>query len=510
MINFNKIVFTFLCLAYAGNTYLYATGHNPKSYLAPEFIETIKQYVLDHDNLDIPITKFLSPDELREKIDFSISSDGESLEKLREFISCYLNYGTRVGSKRFCNQTFAGVSVPAFWGEVITALTNAPMYTYECAPVATLIEKELIQKLCSLVGFTQGEGIFVTGGSNANLIALFAARQKALPEAKNTGVYESPQKLVAFVSDQAHYSFVRSLNLLGLGMNNLIKIKSDAQGKMLVPELEKEILCALDKGLKPFFVAAAAGTTVLGAFDSIQDVARIAKKYDLWCHVDAAFGGCCLFSKKQRYRLQGIEQADSVTWDFHKVISIPLMCSTILFNKPGILKSINHVKKEDYHLSLHNCKNRYDYDAEPCYNLRAMSMQCGRRVDALKLWLDWKYYGENGYTRRIDHLVDLAKYAEQKILSHVNLVLACPVQFLPVCFYYLPDFLKTGNNPVEINSFNFTLRERLLTAGKWMANQTIVNNKLVLRPMFVYSDMTKKDVDDFFKEIEHIAKELEH
>ncbi|MBX9830999.1 aspartate aminotransferase family protein [Candidatus Babeliales bacterium] len=463
--------------------------------------ELFREYVIGNEKKEMPVVVPLSPAILQKKIDLAIGLQAKSESQLLDLMTKYLKYSVRTNHKKFCNQTFSGSSDAALLGEVITALSNTSMYTYEAAPVATLIEATLLNKLCSLVGFENGEGTFVTGGSNANLVALLAARNAFLPRVKAEGLYRNRDELVLFVSDQAHYSFQKAAHLLGLGENNVVSVATNEQGRMRVDALEDALQQTLNEGKIPFFVAATIGTTVLGAIDPLIDIVPVARQYNLWLHVDAAFGGANLLSSTRRVLLAGIEQAHSVAWDFHKVLSVPLICSAILFNKEGILLDINKVSGTEYIF----------HEGPDTFDLGHFSLQCGRRVDALKLWLDWQAHGDRGYEQKIDSLVNLAAYARRIIQAEPILYLICMPDWLPVCFQYVPSCFSFDREQdrKDIDFFNAELRKRLVKRGRWMINYSWVKERIVLRLTMVNPTLTNNDVDDFFSEVMSIGKELE-
>ncbi|MEQ9368298.1 MAG: pyridoxal-dependent decarboxylase [Coleofasciculus chthonoplastes F3-SA18-01] len=157
-------------------------------------------------------------------------------------------------------------------------------------------------------------------------------------------------------------------------------------------------------------MAATSGTTVLGAFDPIDKIAGITAKYNLWLHVDAAYGGSFILSDRGKSWFGGCELADSFAWDAHKLMGIPLPCSVILTKNQGVLYegcTTCDVSKASSYIF-------HDYD-EAAYDLGKKSLQCTRKVDVVKLWLAWKYYGDRGYSQRMDRLLELAEYTEERI-----------------------------------------------------------------------------------------------
>jgi glutamate/tyrosine decarboxylase-like PLP-dependent enzyme len=439
------------------------------------------------------VIRYLSAQGLKKAVDFAIPALGASYEDLIKDIEGYLHYSVDTSNKQFVNQLYGGMNFPAFLGEIITALTNTSMYTFEVAPVATLIEIELIDKLNRMVGFENGDGTFLTGGSNANLVAMFSARNKTCPEIKTKGTYGC-KKLITFVSEQCHYSFDTAANLLGLGSDQVRKIPVDQNGCMRVDTLEAAIEKCVADGDTPFFIGATAGTTLLGAYDPVEKIVTVARKYDIWVHVDGAFGGPIILSEKHRHLLKGLDQADSFTMDPHKLINIPLMCSMLLVKEKGRLMR-----------NLTDLDTQYLYHENDgqCFDLGKSSIQCGRRVDVLKLWLAWRYYGDQGYAMRMDKQVALAQYARVKVENSSVLSLLANPQSVAVCFRY------ENSNGLDSSSFNLALREKLRKSGKSLINYGYWNGQVALRYVAANPDAEKEDIDQLFDNIFYIAKQLD-
>jgi len=345
----------------------------------------------------------------------------------------------------------------------------------------------------SYAGYSDGDGIFVSGGSNANLVAMFSARNRILPESRFEG-YDRNQKLVAFVNEQAHYSFETAANVLGIGAKNVIKVKSDKKGKLIPAELELEITNAIKRGEKPFFVAATCATTLLGAYDPIDEMAEICKKYNIWLHADGSFGGSIILSEKHRHLMKGIEQTDSFAWNPHKLMNIPLICSALLVKKRGTLQHNITDINTDYIF----------HDIDAIEDLGKKSIQCGRKVDAVKLWFAWKYFGLEGYQKRIDNLIDMATYAEKIINEQSKLELLSERQSFAVCFRYVPD------KESDLNKFNLELRESLRKSGKSIVNYGYIGKTLAIRLITANGELQKSDIDLFFSNVLSEAKKLDN
>ncbi len=463
-----------------------------KSILDQRVIDIVNTYVTSNVNPETKVTPHLPPEKLSSRLDLTLPENGCSLDELYETVEQYLEYSVRTGHRQFFNQLWSGFTLPGLLGEIITGLANTSMYTYEVAPVATLMEKELIKKLGSICGFENPDGLFVTGGSNGNLQAMMIARNRILPHVKSEG-YKNTDKLVAFVSEEAHYSFEKSANVLGLGSSNLHKIKTDDTGRMIPEELAMAIEKSRQKGKQPFFVGATAGTTVKGAFDPLENIAAIAKQHNLWFHADGSLGGTVILSPRHRHLLQGLDKADSFVWNAHKLMGLPLICSILLIREKGHLLRTNSVFGTDY--IFHD-------EAYGAHDLGLMSLQCGRRVDALKLWLSWKHYGDKGYAERVDRFFELAAYAEDIIEKTPSLELMAPRSSVNVCFRYIPDTSE------DIDEFNLRLREELARKGKAFVNFARVGKDVAIRLVIANHELTREDVSRFFDNLIQTAQSI--
>ncbi len=463
-----------------------------EAFLDRRFIDMVNTYLKGNTDPGVMVTHHLAPEKLRPKIDLTLPDEGCSMDNLYKALEQYLAFSVRTGHRQFFNQLWSGFALPGFLGEVITALANTSMYTYEVAPVATLMEKELIKKMGGICGFEHPEGLFVTGGSNGNLQAMMIARNRTNPEIKNVGLHEAPD-LIAFVSEEAHYSFEKSANILGIGSQNVRKIKTDSAGRMNPEELDMAVEESLGRGKRPFFVGVTAGTTVKGAFDPIEKVAGIARRHDLWLHVDGALGGSVILSPRHRILAEGLDKADSFTWNAHKLMGLPLICSVLLVREKGHLLNTNSVTGTDY--IFHD-------EAFGSHDLGPMSLQCGKRVDTLKLWLSWKFYGDKGFAERIDRFFELAAFAEDIVHKTPSLELMAPRSSVNVCFRYLPG------NSEDTNTFNLRLREELARSGKSFVNYARLDRDVAIRLVISNHELTREDISLFFDRLIQTAKFL--
>lgn len=435
----------------------------------------IKDLLAEYENPNLKIKNHPTPDKLREKFDIELS-DEKSLEELLNYFVKYIDYSVKTSGRQFHNQLFAGYSAPALAAEFVTSAINSSNYTYEVSPLGTLMELELLRKLASYIGFKKYSGTFLTGGSNANMISMIVARQDKFPEVKKKGVSRIGE-LCIFVSEECHYSFEKSANAIGIGIDNVIKVKAE-NGKMNTYALEKSIENAISEGKKPYFVGATAGTTEKGAFDPVDEIKKVCEKFDLWLHIDGAWGGSILLSDKHRHLLGDVSLADSFSWDPHKMMNIPLICSVVIINDEKLLSDTLSSESTDYIFHKHVHQE---------YDLGRSSIQCGKRVDSFKLWAAWKHYGDRGLACRLDKLFEI----KDQILNHIeisdDLELLCEAPSLNVNFRFI-------DSEDDLDSYNRAIRDKLMEEGNSQCNVCYIDGKLSIR---LIVNNPEKDYSDF-------------
>jgi glutamate/tyrosine decarboxylase-like PLP-dependent enzyme len=272
----------------------------------------------------------------------------------------------------------------------------------------------------------------------------------------------------------------------------VIKVPCDTEGRIRSDKLDEEIQRTKLNGQTPFCVVATAGTTVRGAFDPIKEIAEICSNHSIWFHVDAAWGGSCMFSAKHRSLMDGVELADSVCWDAHKMMGVPLICSAFLIKRPEILRKI----------CSHGDVAHYLFHGETeDVDLGRISLQCGRRNDALKLFLAWREIGDAGWARLIESYVSLADYLEATVKSHDKLEMRSQRVWSNVCFRYTVD-------GIDHNDVNNQIRERLVKSGNFMVSKSNVNEDVILRAVIANPGVTTESLDKFIVEVVKIGDDI--
>lgn len=452
---------------------------------------TLKNYIEDGLRSD-SVVAVLSADKLKEIIP-EISKDGIKDEDFINELKVILDHSVKTIHPLFLNQLFGGFNEASWVGEITSSLLNPTMATFEIAPVLTLIEKKIVAELLHLIGFTKGEGIMVTGGSNSNLLAMLCARTEYSPNIRLTGFGHNRFRI--YVSSECHYSFDKAANITGIGTQNLIQVPANDSGEMIPDELERIITADLKEGYVPIMVGATSGTTVMGAFDPLVKIAKICEKYKVWFHVDAAWGGGALFSKKYRHLIKGIELADSVAFDAHKTMGTALITSFFLTKHSGILKNTNRGGGSEYLF--------HEYDNSD-WDTGTYSLQCGRRGDILKFWMLWRYYGTEGLIKRTEHLFELSEFATSEIKKNPRFKLI-HANYLNVCFQVL-----SRKNKEDHNSFTLKVRTALVKSGKALVNYAQrPDGTVFFRLVFPNHQTEKTHIIDLIKIILETADQVD-
>ena len=265
------------------------------------------------------------------------------------------------------------------------------------------------------------------------------------PMIKTQGMASLPTQPILFTSAEAHYSISTSAQALGIGAGAVRAVPIDKYGAMDPSALEIMVQESIDSGRRPFYVCATAGTTVRGAYDPIVPISQICKKYGIWLHVDAAWGGPAIFSAKHRWKLGGSEFADSIACNPHKMMGVPLTCSFLLgedlkkFYAASALSAgyLFHGDPEDAASAPE--ASRQLPAASEIFDLASLTPQCGRRGDSLKLYLSWIYHGSDGYEKQIDTAFAAAAYLADCVSRRSDMLLVSdnPPPCCQVCFHYI-------------------------------------------------------------------------
>jgi L-2,4-diaminobutyrate decarboxylase len=349
--------------------------------------------------------------------------------------------------------------VPAAIGDLVHGITNNPMAIYEMGPAAAAIEIEVIDWMLGKVGFDSESagGVLTHGGSLANLTALLAARAHAAPESWERGV---PADLAILAAPSAHYSIGRAAGILGLGQDSVIALETDALERIDFARVGDAVRRAHAAGRRPFALVAAACATSTGLHDDLRAAASACEEHGLWLHVDAAHGASGLLSERHRPLLAGIERADSVTWDAHKLLQVSGLCAAVLVRDHRALDRA--FQQEASYLF-------YDRETEGV-DLLGLAVECTKAALGLKLFLELASRGERGLGEDVAARYALTRRAHELISARPGFNSPCTPETNILCFRFGDD-----------DELQLVLRERLIARGDVHLSSALVNGRRYLR-----------------------------
>ena len=459
-------------------------------------VDILARAIEQWEDQDSAVEHALTAPELEKVIDVSLADAASSEQAVEQAVLDYLKYSPKSAHPEYYKLLYSGLNKEALLGDWVTSLSNSTMHTFQVGPVATLMELELIKQWNKLVGFDQGDGVMVSGGSQANIVGMMLARHKACPEFKTKGFAASHgRRLIAYVSDQAHYSNQRAVNILGIGSENLRSIESDELGRIKPEELSKAIKLDLEKGHLPFYIGLTAGTTVVGAYDSVPECSEIAHKHNIWLHIDGAWGAPVLYSDKFKHLLAGSHLADSFAWDAHKLLNVPITAAVILVKQAGILKECTAGGGGEY---------LFHTDANSAYNLGERSIQCGRRADALKVWLSWKAVGSSGFAQKVDQLQETKAQCVEMIQSRPALEILAPTDYLNILF----RFNDKTRSEEALAALNVQICKTMRENGGAYVDHAKYKGHTGIRLIIANQQTQVRDLERLLLEVERIGKEL--
>ncbi|MDQ6530502.1 aspartate aminotransferase family protein [Flavobacterium sp. LHD-85] len=411
----------------------------------------------------------------------------------------YVKHATAYHLPEYIAHLNCPVVIPALAAEVLISAINSSQDTYDQSAGGTFIERKLIDWTSEQIGYQNGDGIFTAGGSQSNLMGLLLARDYYALEyqkwnIKLDGLPADSSKFRVFVSDKAHFSNHKNSWILGLGEQAVVHVDVDERYRMDPEKLERAIASEIQKGNIPIAITATAGTTDFGNIDPLQPIAAIAKRHNIWLHVDAAYGCGLLLTDTHKHLLRGIELADSVTIDYHKSFFQPISSSAF------IVKNKLHLNIIKHHADYLNPKEQ-DYDALPA-QINKSIIQSTRRFDALKLWFTLRYLGREKLGQYTDTIIDTAQKTAALIESDENFELLCHSDMGVLVFRYLDG--PAESNSCEVNKY---IKEKLFFSGDVLVASTKVNGKFFLKFTIFNPLTTVNDIKNILNQIKQNGNE---
>jgi L-2,4-diaminobutyrate decarboxylase len=383
------------------------------------------------------------------------------------------------------HQVTPPVPVAALTG-ILTGILNNGMAVYEMGLVSNPLERILSELLASKIGYdTQASGLLTSGGTLANLTALLAAR------AARTDVWEdgTTDQLAVRVSEEAHYCIDRAARIMGMGSEGIIKVPTNARLQIRTDLLEPYYQEATDKGLKIIAIIGSACSTSSGSYDDLEAIAAFAQKHQLWFHTDGAHGGAVVFSDKYRHLVKGINLADSVVIDWHKMLMAPALTTALIF------------KRNDDAFKTFQQKAQYlwaNQHSKDWFNSGKRTFECTKLMMSVKVYAILKAHGEQIFTENVEYLYDLGRTFATLIKARPNFELALEPESNIICFRLKSE---TGS----VNELNANIRKKLLEEGRFYIVQTTLADKLYLRVSLMNPLTTEVDLVALLDEVERLG-----
>jgi len=411
------------------------------------------------------------PDEVRAAIRTDVPREAADLSEVyREFSEHVAPYATGNVHPGFMGWVHGGGTAVGMVAEMLAAGLNANLGGRDHMPIE--VERQIVEWMRSLFGFPQGaSGIFVTGTSMANLMAVLVARTSALGAlARQHGIGNDGALLTAYASKAAHGCISRAMDIAGFGTDALRKIDVDSNHRIDIAALRAQIAVDREVGFKPFLVTASAGTVDIGAIDDLKAVADLCREEGIWFHVDGAFGALAILSPELAPLLEGIEHADSIALDFHKWGQVPYDAGFLLVrdgerHRQAFAQPAAYLSREARGLAAGA--------VWPC----DLGPDLSRGFRALKTWFTLKTFGTDRLGSVIARSCALARYLETRVLAEPRLELPASVNFNIVCFRYRAEDAVNREIVADVQESGIAAPSSTTLDGKFAIRAAIVNHR---------------------------------
>lgn len=402
------------------------------------------------------------------------------------------------------------VVVSAVLGETVIAAVNSSLDTWDQSSGATHVERRLVRWTADRLGLpATADGVFTSGGTQSNLQALLLARDEACErlrtEHPRARLPELLGRLRVLVSEVGHFSTTTACRLLGLGDDAVITVPVDEAMRMRSDALQRALAECAGQGLVPAAVVATAGTTDLGSIDPLREVGALAASAGAWFHVDAAYGGGLITSRRRRHLLDGIDRADSVTVDFHKTFFQPVSSSALLVRDAASLRHVAH------HADYLNPEPGTLLDAglPVAPDQVGKSLQTTRRFDALKLWLTLRVMGADAVGELVDTVVDTAATAHRVLAADPRLEVVVAPELSTLVFRFRPGAGPHAHlGPLELDRLVRRVRASVGGEGRAVLGGTTVRGRAHLKLTLLNPATTVEHVREVIALVHEHAERL--
>ena len=427
------------------------------------------------------VTNIIPLSELREKL--SLLNGSQSTQ---EKIATYLEHTTRLQSPNYIGHQVSVPSVGATMADLIHGATNNSTAVYDMGAAGVAVEMEMIAWMLQKFGWSEDKsgGVFTHGGSMANLTAMLAARAHKQPDVWEKG---NDPDLIALAPDVSHYCVNRTLSIMGLGAQNLWLLPTCENGQVILEGLEASIKKAQSLGKKIFAISVNGASTSTGYYDDLQKISEVARRHQIWLHVDGAHGASAIISRKYKHLIESAGLADSIVWDAHKMLMSSSLCAAVLFkDKENLAKTFqqnaSYLKKD----------NSPDFPS-----LYPYTLECTKPPIATKLYLTLLHEGEAGLAENIDQLYSRTFEFWQAIEKEVDFSAPFAPQSNILLFKY-----KSGDE------LQRKIHERVLKHGEYHITFAHWKNTSYLRLTVMNQKTTEQHLRALLDHIRELSLEL--
>jgi L-2,4-diaminobutyrate decarboxylase len=429
-----------------------------------------------------PVVEWKTPDELRDlvRLDAADSSPVPGTTDAVDLLNLIARFSNHLHHPSYMGHQVCPPFPIAAAADFAISVLNQSTAVWEMSPIGTMIEKEIVGWLARRVGFPETfEGTAVSGGSAANLTALLAARASWSQSSRG-------ERPVILTSADAHYSIARAAAIMGIDAEDVIRIPTDDHHRMDLGELAATLESVEELDASVLAIVATAGSTATGSFDDLESIGRLRDRHETWLHVDASHGASVLLSDSLRHLVAGLDHADSLAWDPHKMLWMPLSLGVVLVRDGRWMR------------------RAFDADAPYLFhatraseNIGEITIQCSKRADAVKLWLTLKTGGTAPLTESLDKVTAMTRYLFERVRDSEDFEPMHEPQFNIFCFRYRgPDAL------------NDEIRERLIRSGEAWITSTLLKGRRVLRVTMINPATEREHVDAMIESVRRIAREV--
>ena len=435
-------------------------------------------------------------------LDVALPVEGVALDRLMDQCRTIFDLSRHNGHPRFFGYVASPSTPVGAYGDLIASALNANITCWRSGPAGTELEQLVVRWLGSLINYDQNaKGLLTSGGSMANMIPLLVAiRRKLGSQASQKGLWGlSP--MILYTSEEAHMSIAKAADILGIGRDNVHVIPCDDRHRMRVDSLRQHIETDLHAGLRPSCVVASAGTVNTGVVDPLEEIANVAADFDLWFHVDGAYGAPGVLDKRKKDLFRGLDRADSVSLDPHKWLYVPVDAGCFLFRDPNEIRATfgaDEAHNADY-IKIHG------HSDDEAFAYWDYGVELSRRFRALKVWLTLSYYGARRIAEAVSNDISLAAYMGELVFAAEDFERLAPVELSICCFRYLPAGWKTSDP--RLDQLNERIMTRVQADGRAYLSNATVNGHFALRACITNFRTTKSDIELTIETIRDAARQ---